>query len=36
VAPERIELWKAEPHRLHQRTVYERAPSGWTKFLLYP
>jgi pyridoxamine 5'-phosphate oxidase len=36
VIPQRIEFWKAEPHRLHQRTVYEKGTFGWTKYLLYP
>ncbi len=36
VMPKRIEFWKAEKHRLHQRIVYENTATGWTKFLLYP
>jgi pyridoxamine 5'-phosphate oxidase len=34
--PQRIEFWKAEPYRLHHRTLYERAASGWTVSLLSP
>ena len=36
VAPERIEFWKMRPHRLHERTVYEKDARGWKKGLLYP
>lgn len=36
VVPERIEFWLGRPARLHERTVYESSPQGWTKSLLYP
>jgi pyridoxamine 5'-phosphate oxidase len=36
VAPHRIEFWKDEEFRLHQRTIYELGATGWTKFLVYP
>ncbi len=34
--PQRIEFWKAEPYRLHHRTLYERTAAGWTMSLLSP
>ncbi len=36
LTPRRIEFWNAEPHRLHDRDLYERMESGWLKSLLYP
>lgn len=36
VVPDRIEFWLGRPARLHERTVYESSPQGWTKSLLYP
>ncbi len=36
VLPRRIEFWKSRPARLHERTVYEKQNSHWSKFLLYP
>jgi pyridoxamine 5'-phosphate oxidase len=34
--PERIEYWNDRPHRLHERRLFVRDGSGWTKGLLYP
>ncbi|MCA2980918.1 MAG: pyridoxamine 5'-phosphate oxidase [Myxococcaceae bacterium] len=36
VSPERLEFWRAHPHRLHWRDVYERVSDAWEKGLLYP
>ncbi len=35
--PDRVEFWKAHPHRLHWREVYTRNPDGgWALTLLNP
>ena len=36
VIPERIEFWRGLPARLHERTLYLRTSSGWTRQALYP
>ena len=36
IAPIRIEFWKEEAFRLHDRTVYLRDGEGWTTEKLYP
>jgi pyridoxamine 5'-phosphate oxidase len=34
--PDRIELWRRRPFRLHERRVYEKRRGRWTASLLYP
>jgi pyridoxamine 5'-phosphate oxidase len=34
--PERIELWRDMPFRLHERRVFHRAGAGWEMEMLYP
>jgi pyridoxamine 5'-phosphate oxidase len=34
--PDRMELWRDMPFRLHERRVYHRAEDGWTLEMLYP
>lgn len=36
LVPARVEFWNAGEHRLHERTVYERAGTSWNVQLLYP
>jgi pyridoxamine 5'-phosphate oxidase len=36
VDAERIEFWTDRPHRLHERRLFTRGPSGWSEGLLYP
>jgi pyridoxamine 5'-phosphate oxidase len=37
VIPQRFEFWQDMPYRLHDRTVYTRAPGGgWTTGKLFP
>jgi dihydrophenazinedicarboxylate synthase len=36
VQPVAIEFWQADPGRLHQRLLYERTDTGWTKHRLQP
>ena len=36
VVPSWIEIWISGAFRLHDRTVYERAPEGWRVTKLYP
>lgn len=34
--PDRIEFWKGQPNRLHDRIVYRKSTTGWSKFRLFP
>jgi pyridoxamine 5'-phosphate oxidase len=36
VLPEKIEFWKGQPNRLHERHLYTRAANGWKIETLYP
>jgi len=36
LVPERIEYWKEQPNRLHEREVYTRQTDGWKYTLLAP
>ena len=36
VVPERIEFWQEGANRLHARTIYEAAQTGWKRFSIYP
>ena len=36
LVPDRIEFWKEQPDRLHEREMYTRKPTGWEITLLAP
>lgn len=36
IVPDTIEFWQDREFRHHERTLYTRSPSGWTKGMLYP
>ena len=36
VNPSAIEFWQDRAHRLHERTLFQRAGDSWTKGFLYP
>jgi pyridoxamine 5'-phosphate oxidase len=36
VVPDRIEFWTRDPHRLHERLLYERRDGAWHQSFLFP
>jgi pyridoxamine 5'-phosphate oxidase len=36
VVPEALEFWTRDPHRLHQRLLFERREGGWSRSFLFP
>ncbi len=36
LVPQRMELWRDMPFRLHERRVFHRAAAGWELEMLYP
>ena len=36
LVPDRIEFWTRDPHRLHDRVLYERRDGAWSRTLLFP
>jgi pyridoxamine 5'-phosphate oxidase len=36
LVPDRMELWRDMPFRLHERRVFHRAGAGWRLEMLYP
>src|SRR5712692_3786297 len=36
VVPHAIEFWTRDPHRLHERILFERRDGVWTRSLLFP
>lgn len=36
LVPDRMELWRDMPFRLHERRVFHRADAGWAVEMLYP
>jgi pyridoxamine 5'-phosphate oxidase len=36
LVPDRMELWRDMPFRLHERRVFHRDGAGWTMEMLYP
>jgi pyridoxamine 5'-phosphate oxidase len=36
VVPDRLEFWTRDPHRLHDRVLFERRGDAWVKSLLFP
>jgi len=36
LVPDRIEFWTRDPHRLHDRVLYERRDGRWIRSFLFP
>ena len=36
VVPHNMEFWTRDPHRLHERIVFERRDGRWTRSFLFP
>lgn len=36
VVPDALEFWTRDPHRLHQRVLFERRNGEWVRSLLFP
>jgi pyridoxamine 5'-phosphate oxidase len=36
LVPDRLEFWTRDPHRLHDRVLYERRDGGWVRSYLFP
>ena len=36
LVPDRIEFWTRDPHRLHDRVLYERRDGQWARSFLFP
>ena len=36
LVPDRIEFWTRDPHRLHDRLLYERRDGQWVRSFLFP
>ena len=36
LAPDRMEFWTRDPHRLHDRVLYERRDGQWVRSFLFP
>ena len=36
LTPERIEIWRGSPDRLHDRRLFHRVESGWREDVLVP
>jgi pyridoxamine 5'-phosphate oxidase len=36
VVPDRLEFWTRDPHRLHDRVLFERRGDAWVKSFLFP
>ena len=36
VVPRTIEFWRRDPHRLHERILFERRDGAWTRSFLFP